>query len=150
MSRRTEQMASTIRRALQETIDRGFQDPRISGMITVTGLRITEDLKQALIDVSVMPAERQDLTMHGLRSAARHIRREVGDRVAIRQMPELVFRLDSSLKKQAAVLDAIAKAAAERQARENAGAPAPETEEARSDHPQTGTTDTRPDANTSA
>ena len=62
--------------------------------------------------------QKQDLTMHGLRAAARHIRREVGDHVAIKQMPELVFRLDQSLKKQAGVLDAIAKATAEREARD--------------------------------
>jgi ribosome-binding factor A len=120
MSRRTDQMAATIRGSLQEVIDRGLNDPRISGMITVTGVRITEDVKSAFVDISVLPAERQALTMHGLRAAARHIRRQVGDLVAIRQMPELVFRLDESLKKQAGVLDAISKAAAEREAREAA------------------------------
>jgi ribosome-binding factor A len=122
VSRRTEQMAATIRQALQQVIDRGLNDPRISGLITITAVRITDDVKSAFVDVSVMPADRQSLTMHGLRAAARHIRHQVGDLVAIRQMPELVFRLDESLKKQAAVLDAIAKAAAEREAKEAAAA----------------------------
>ena len=129
MSRRTEQMSATIRDALQAVIDRGLADPRISGLITVTQVRVTDDLKSAFVEISVLPGEKQDLTMHGLRAAARHIRREVGDHVAIKQMPELVFRLDQSLKKQAGVLDAIAKATAEREAREAAkGDPAGEAE----------------------
>jgi ribosome-binding factor A len=110
----------------------------------VTQLRITEDFKQALIDVSVLPADRQELTMHGLRAAARHVRREVGDLVAIKQMPELVFRLDASLKKQAAVLDAIGKAAAEREAK---GLPAPEPA---GDPGEETPPDTRPDSSTTA
>ncbi len=138
MSRRTEQMASTIRQALQETIDRGLADPRISGLITVTQVRVTDDVKSAYIDVSVLPAERQDLTMHGLRAAARHIRREVGDLVAVKQMPELVFRLDQSLKKQASVLDAIARATAEREAREAAQGPSPEAAEKAENRPESG------------
>lgn len=125
MSRRTDQMSATIREALQAVIDRGLADPRISGLITVTQVRVTDDFKSAFVEISVLPAEKQDLTMHGLRAAARHIRREVGDHVAIKQMPELVFRLDESLKKQAGVLDAIAKATAEREARETARGDAP-------------------------
>lgn len=123
MSRRSEQIASMLQRSIQEVIDRGFHDPRISGLITVTGVRLPEDMKTASVTVSVMPADRQELTMHGLRSAAAHIRREVGELVAMRQVPQLHFKLDESLKKQAAVMAAIAKAAAEREA---AGKPAPE------------------------
>jgi ribosome-binding factor A len=122
MSRRTQQMASEIHKAIQEVIDRGLHDPRISGLITVTGVRVTDDLKSAFVEVSILPGEKQTLTMHGLRAAARHIRRQVGDLIAIKQMPEVVFRLDESLKKQAGVLDAISRAVAEREAREARGA----------------------------
>ena len=63
MSRRTEQLASTLHRAIQEVIGRGFQDPRISGLITVTSVKVTEDMRSATVMVSVLPAERQNLTM---------------------------------------------------------------------------------------
>jgi len=79
-------------------------------MITVTSVRLTPDLKMAFINVSILPADRQQLTMHGLKSAAKHLRREVGNKLAVRQMPELVFKLDESLKKQVDVLGAIARA----------------------------------------
>lgn len=117
MSRRTEQLASDLRGAVQSVIDRGLQDPRVSGMITVMSVRLAEDLRTATVLVSVLPAERQELTMHGLRGAAGHIRHQVGELVRMRQVPELTFRLDDSLKKQAAVMGAIAQATAEREAR---------------------------------
>ncbi len=113
MSRRAEQIASTIRRAVQAVLDRGLQDPRVSGMITVTGVKLSPDLAAATLSVSIFPAEKQDLAMHGLRSAARHIRHGISDAVGLRRTPDLTFKLDESLKKQAAVLDAIARATAE-------------------------------------
>jgi ribosome-binding factor A len=103
MTRRAEQMSATIRGAVQQVIDRGLSDPRISGLITVTSLRVTDDLKSAIITISVLPEPKQELTLHGLKAAARHIRRQAGDLVEIKQMPELIFKLDQSLKKQAQV-----------------------------------------------
>jgi ribosome-binding factor A len=117
MTRRAEQIASTLRDAVQQVIDRGLSDPRVSGLITVTSLRVTDDLKSAIITVSVLPESRQELTLHGLKAAARHIRHHAGEHVEIKQMPELIFKLDSSLKKQAQVFDAIHKAVAEREQR---------------------------------
>ena len=103
MSHRLEQLTSAIDRAVREVIARGFSDPRISGLITVTGVKVLPDLTQAFINFSVLPAEKQELTFHGLEAAASYVRREVGDLINARSMPQLVFRLDTSLKKQAAV-----------------------------------------------
>lgn len=114
MSRRRDQLAAALRRAVQEVLARGLSDPRIAGLVTVTAVTLDEDLRHAVVHVSVYPADKQDLTLHGLRAAAAHVRHQVGEAVRVRQMPELSFRLDPSLKKQAAVLDAIARAAAPR------------------------------------
>ncbi len=113
MSHRPEQLSSEIRSAVQELLDRGLSDPRISGMITITGVRVTPDSKTAFLSVSILPADRQALTIHGLKSAAAHIRRQAADLIRTRQVPELIFRLDESLKKQAAVIESINKAAAD-------------------------------------
>ncbi|MDX2146228.1 MAG: 30S ribosome-binding factor RbfA [Planctomycetota bacterium] len=107
MSRKVEQLASSIHTALQDLIARGLHDPRISGLITITSVRVTMDFKEAIVLVSVLPEDRQTLVLHGLKAAAAHIRREVGDRVRTRQMPLLVFKLDDSLKKEAAVIRAL-------------------------------------------
>lgn len=117
MSHRPEQLASELRAAVQQLLDRGLSDPRITGLITITGARVTPDHKTAFLTVSVMPANAQELTMHGLRSAAPHLRRQAGDLVRTRQIPELVFKLDGTLKKQAGVLESINRAAEDLQRR---------------------------------
>ena len=122
MSHRTEQLASELRGAIQEVIDRGLSDPRVSGMVTVTEIRVTPDHKTAFARISVLPSDRQKLTMHGLQAAAAHIRRQAGERVRTRSMPEIRFELDESTKKQAEVMGAIARATEEREQKERAAA----------------------------
>lgn len=117
MSHRIEKVQSTLLRALQEVLARGLHDPRASGLITVTGITVSPDLKNATVMVSILPAEKANLAMHAIQGAARHIRRDVGELVALQKVPELNFRLDDSLKKQAEVFAAINKAAADRPAK---------------------------------
>jgi ribosome-binding factor A len=121
MSHRKEQVASTLHRAVQEVIARGLNDPRIRGLITVTEVHVPPDLKTATVKISVFPEERQDLTLKGVQDAARHIRHEVGELVALKQIPELHFKLDVSLKRQAKAMEAIAKAVSERERQDSAG-----------------------------
>lgn len=118
MSHKPEQLANEIQKAVQELLARGLSDPRVTGIITITKTKVQADLKRAEIFVSVMPAERQSLTMHGLKSAERHIRRQVGDMVRTRSIPELVFVLDGSLKKEAAVLQDLQRVREEQEARD--------------------------------
>lgn len=135
MSRKTDQLSSVIRDAVQGVIQRGFHDPRISGIITVTGVRVTEDLVEAIVSVSVLPHEREDLTLHGLKGAASHIRREIGPQVGGRRLPKLVFKLDPSLRKQSEVLAALAKVAEER---DRTGRASPESAESAMNVPPPG------------
>ncbi|MBS0188264.1 MAG: 30S ribosome-binding factor RbfA [Planctomycetes bacterium] len=123
MSRRQQQFASVLREAVQGVIDRGIQDPRISGLVTVTEVRVAEDFADATIMVSVLPADRQELTIHGIRSATLHIRREAGKKIQSRTLPRFHFELDVRTKKQAGVIDALLKVQEDREAR---GIPAPE------------------------
>jgi ribosome-binding factor A len=112
--KRVQQVQATLLRAIQEEIGRGLHDPRVSGLITVTGVDVSPDLKNATVMVSVFPAEKQDLTMYALRDAARHLRRRVGDRIAMHEVPELIFRVNESIKKQAEILSAFSKIQQER------------------------------------
>lgn len=109
MSTRNDRLTSSLEQGVRQVIARGLQDPRIRGLITVTRVEVTEDSKQATIGISVLPAEHQKLTVHGLQSAARHIRREVADLIRTRTMPEFRFVEDGSIKKQAEVLSTLAK-----------------------------------------
>ncbi len=116
MSRRSEQVAATLHRAVQQVLSEGMNDPRLDALITVTGVQVDEGLSEAVVRVSVMPAPKQDLALHGLKAAASHIRRVAADAMDIRRAPRLLFQLDRTLKKQAAVLEALSEVAREREA----------------------------------
>lgn len=118
MSRRTERIASTIQRQLQTVLARGLRDPRIKGMITLTHVRVAEDLTTAVISVSVYPQAGESATIHGLRAASGFLRRELAKSMAIKKLPQLRFELDSSVKREAGVLAALDRVRAEREARE--------------------------------
>ena len=100
MSHRAEQITSTIQRPVQTVISRGLNDPRVRGLVSVTKVVVDDDLAKATVFVSVMPAERGALTMHGLRAAAKRIRRDVGNVIRLRRTPRLSFRLDDSIQRQ--------------------------------------------------
>lgn len=113
MSRRSDRIASSIHRAVQAVLAKGLSDPRVRGLITVTRVEVPEDLKQASIHISILPAEHGELTMHGLRAASRHIRHQIADQLVMPNTPQLIFKHDVSTRQQAEVLGAIARARAE-------------------------------------
>ena len=94
MSQRTEKVQELAREVLGEAIS-GLKDPRI-GFATVTAVRITPDLRHARVYVSVLGSdEERESTMAGLKSAARHLRVELGHEVRLKYLPELIFELDT-------------------------------------------------------
>ena len=114
MRRRSLQIASIIQRELQNRLARGLADPRIKGMITVTKVELTDDLKHAKAFISVMPDEHAKITMHGLTSATRKLRKEVMDRIHIKEMPTLKFVYDEGHKAQMEVMALLEKDRQER------------------------------------
>ncbi|MHC4909449.1 MAG: 30S ribosome-binding factor RbfA [Planctomycetota bacterium] len=110
MSQHLDQVASVLQRAIQAVLSRGLNDPRVRGLVSVTGVDLSSDLMQAVVRVSVLPEEHAELTMHGLRSATKHVRSSIARTVELRRVPKLVFKLDTSLKNEAAVQAAINQA----------------------------------------
>lgn len=108
MKRRAQQISSTVQRELQKVISKGFNDPRIRGLITVTRVELTDDLKNAKAYISVLPQERADLTMHGLRAAGKRIRRDVMDRIHLKEMPTLKFEYDHGMREQQVISELLA------------------------------------------
>jgi ribosome-binding factor A len=133
---RGEQLASVIHRAVQTIIARGLSDPRLESLITVTSVRVTDDRRTAVIMVSVMPERHESRVIHGLRDASRHIRRQAGDMVDIHRLPDLVFKLDHSAKKQAELLEAMARVRAEREAEPTGDTTPADPTQKRDDHEQ--------------
>jgi ribosome-binding factor A len=115
VSRRTDKVGAAVQRGLQELLARGLQDPRVKGMITVTTVRVSDDLATAFVGVSVLPAEQESVTLHGLRAAAGFIRRRLGESLPMRRLPTLEFQLDRSIKREAEVLAALERVREERE-----------------------------------
>jgi ribosome-binding factor A len=95
---RQARVSEAIREAASETILFQLRDPRIK-FTTVTRAEVSADLQHAKVYVSVMGSERdQNLTLHGLRSAAGFIQSKVGERMKSRYVPVLEFVLDEGIK----------------------------------------------------
>jgi len=110
MTQRTEQVSTTLQRAIQKVLSKGLADPRVKGLITVTRVDVAPDLTQATMFCSVTPHKYSKISMKGIESAATWIRRQVSDNVRFRKMPAFTFKLDEQLLKQQEVLSSIAEA----------------------------------------
>ena len=105
MSRRTERVNELIRAELSDLLLREVRDPRLGGLISITRVEVTPDLYNARVFVSVMqePAERT-AALRALNAAASFLHRELKQRLQMRRIPFLVFKLDTSIEEAAAVL----------------------------------------------
>ena len=81
------------------------KDPRVTGMISVTAVETTPDLRYAKAYISVLDKENGERVLKGLRSASGWLRRELGSALKLRYTPELVFQLDDSIDKGAHILE---------------------------------------------
>ena len=98
---RADRVADALRREIGLILLRDLADPRLA-MATVTGVELSRDLKVAKVFVSVLGDEvQQDAALEGLLSAAGHVRKLIAERIEMRQMPELLFRLDHSIERAA-------------------------------------------------
>jgi len=113
MSHRKEQIGSSLKRAIVNVLQRQLQDPRVKGLVSITKVDVTPDQRRAHIYVSVMPERFESRTVRGLNAAVGFIQSKVAKAVSLRSMPDLEFHLDSSLKKEAQVFDAIRNAVSE-------------------------------------
>lgn len=107
--RRKLQLESLLLRAVQERLARGLSDPRVRGLITATRLELSGDLKRAKVYISVLPAEHADLTLHGIRAATGRLRRDIMEKIHIREMPALLFVYDEGMRSQQEVMALLAK-----------------------------------------
>ena len=93
-----------IQRELSSLI-RTVKDPRVTGMISVTAVETTPDLKFAKIYISVLDKSDCTQVLKGLKSAGGYLRRELGRSLNLRNTPELTFVQDDSIDKGAHILD---------------------------------------------
>jgi ribosome-binding factor A len=95
-SRRPQRLALQIQQEISLMISRNMKDRRI-GFVTITGVRLSPDLRHAKVFISMMGSEEEkNITLEGLNHASGWIRHELGQRIRTRFIPELVFFTDTS------------------------------------------------------
>ena len=112
---RSDRVAAAIREEVANFLAEGVKDPRITALVTVTGVEMTRDLRHAKVFVSVMGTEaEQKRTLEGLSSLAGHLRSRLSKSLALRFAPELEFRHDPSVERAARIETLLAQVKSER------------------------------------
>jgi ribosome-binding factor A len=102
--RRADRVAEAIREEVATFLADGAKDPRIVGLVTVTGVDVTHDLRHAKVFVSVLGSDvEKKSTLEGLQSAAAHLRSRLGRSLRLRFAPELVFHADATVARAARI-----------------------------------------------
>ncbi|MEO6579053.1 MAG: 30S ribosome-binding factor RbfA [Candidatus Limnocylindria bacterium] len=98
MSQRTDRLDSQIRAELAELMHREMKDPRI-GFATITRVETARDLGSAKVWVSIMGTDdEREQTMKALTAAAPWLRRQLGERLTVRHIPQLIIKHDDSIE----------------------------------------------------
>ncbi|RKZ29777.1 30S ribosome-binding factor RbfA [bacterium] len=99
MSIRTRKVGREIRRIISELLEMGeIHDPRLSGMVTITGVDVSTDLKSAHVFYSCFGSDNEiESTGRALESASGYIQSEVGEKLGTKFTPKLIFELDKSI-----------------------------------------------------
>ncbi|MBQ3557018.1 MAG: 30S ribosome-binding factor RbfA [Oscillospiraceae bacterium] len=103
-SNRIGRINEEIQRELSDLI-RAVKDPRVTGLISVTAVDTTPDLKFCKVYISVLDKSDVNQVLKGLKSAAGWLRRELGRTLNLRATPELTFVRDDSIDQGAHILD---------------------------------------------
>ena len=102
-SNRIGRINEEIQRELSALI-RTVKDPRVHGLVSLTAVETTPDLRYAKVYVSVLDSSDVKEVVKGLKSASGYLRRELGRALSLRYTPELQFVADDSIHQGAHIL----------------------------------------------
>ena len=90
------EMARVISKVLMEEV----KNPKVKGLVSVTNINVTEDLKFADVYFSIMGQENvnTDEVIEGLNQIKGFLRRRVAEEIEIRYIPEIRVKLDTSIE----------------------------------------------------
>lgn len=96
------------RKEISQILSYELKNPNVTGLISVTKVKVTNDLKYAKVYVSILNSKNVKDTLAGLKKSSGYIRSELAKRVNLRNTPELIFELDDSIE-YGTKIDAILK-----------------------------------------
>ncbi len=87
-----------LKKEISNIISFELKNPKITGLISVTRVKVTPDLKYAKVYVSILNSKNVKDTLANLKKSSGYIRTEIAKRINLRITPELVFVLDDSME----------------------------------------------------
>ena len=97
-----------IKKEISNIISNKLKNPDVTGLISVTKVKVTTDLKFAKVYVSILNAKNTKGTLRGLKQSAGYVRAELAKTINLRNTPEIIFELDDSME-YGAKIDSILK-----------------------------------------
>jgi ribosome-binding factor A len=133
-SRRLLKAAEAIREVVSLAIITELRDPRVQN-VTVVGVEVTPDMREAKVLVSIMGTEAQQRTvLKGLQNSVGFLQSKIADRIETRYIPRLSFVMDEGVKKSVAVQQILEQIARERDGKPKTVQPAQEQLEDQIEH----------------
>lgn len=86
------------RKEISQILSFELKNPNVTGLISVTKVKVTNDLKYAKVYVSILNSKNVKDTLAGLKKSSGYIRSELAKRINLRNTPELIFELDESIE----------------------------------------------------
>ncbi len=87
-----------LKREISNIINYEVTNSNVTGLISVTKVKISPDLRYARVYVSVLNSRNTKQTLAGLKSSSGFIRSRIAEKINLRVTPELVFELDDSMQ----------------------------------------------------
>jgi ribosome-binding factor A len=111
---RPERVQEALRQEISKIVQSEVSDSRI-GFITITKVELTKDLRHAKVYFSILGDNKdKTLALKGLNSAKGYIKNIIGDRIKLRFMPEIIFKIDESLAYTKEIYDLLDRIKAEK------------------------------------
>ncbi len=101
--KRSVRVGDQMKQEIADILMRKIKDPRI-GFVTVTDVELSDDLRNAKVFVSIYGGDKEE-TFKGLKSASAFIRSELGRRMSMRSVPEILFRYDPTVEQGAHIME---------------------------------------------
>lgn len=96
---RTDRIEEEVKKIVSKLIDHELKDPRLeSGLISVTKVEVSKDLKYCKIFVSMLGVKDEGSAMEALESASGYVRKEIGSNIRMHSTPEVKFEFDNSME----------------------------------------------------
>ena len=133
---RPDRVAEEVRHVISEALSRDVKDPGI-GFITITAVKISSDLQVARVSYTTMGDEKnRAATKAALERVKPFLRRQLGQKLRLRRVPELNFQFDEGIAHQARVEEILLEIQKDREENPFQGDAEPNGEATKNDEPQ--------------